>query len=535
MRQSSYQKEIQKRRSFAIIAHPDAGKTTLTEKLLLYGGAIQLAGHVRAKKERKKTQSDWMKLEQERGISITTSAMQFEYKGYILNLLDTPGHEDFSEDTYRTLMAVDCAIMLLDGSKGVEPQTIKLFHICRQRNLPIITFINKMDLPAKDPFELLDEVEKVLGITTVPMIWPIGSGKDFYGVYHLHQKKVYLYEKVGSSYRAPVQVHNYDDPEFIKLINLEVYQHFKEGLEIVMGLLPEFDVNRFHKGEITPVYFGSALTNFGIELFLDGFLEISPPPTSMKLADGNIIQIQENQFVGFVFKLQANMNKAHRDRVAFIRIASGKFERGMEVQIAYKKKSIKLSSPVSFFGQKRSTIEEAYPGDIIGLINSGNFQIGDILYTGIEPHFIPLPQFAPELFGRIVLIDTSKIKSFKKGIWELSEEGVMQIFYLPDGTLIIGAIGQLQFDVFQSRMEEEYNAPCHIEIMPFSCSRWILAEHTHKFSSYDLIVKDVKGNTVVLFKSNFRMVSFQKENPDIPLFESPIQLSQYKATSLKLR
>lgn len=533
MMQLSYQKEIQKRRSFAIIAHPDAGKTTLTEKLLLYGGAIQLAGHVKAKKERKKTQSDWMKLEQERGISITTSAMQFEYNGYILNLLDTPGHEDFSEDTYRTLMAVDCAIMLLDGSKGVEPQTIKLFHICRQRNIPIITFINKMDLPAKDPFELLDEVEKVLGISTVPMIWPIGSGKDFKGIYHLSQNQVYLYEKTGGSFKAPVEVKNYDDPEFVKLIDPEIYKQFKEGLEIATGLLPEFDLDLFHKGEITPVYFGSALANFGIELFLNGFLEISPPPTSMKLADGNMIQIKENQFIGFVFKLQANMNKAHRDRVAFIRIASGKFTRGMDVQIAYKKKSIKLSSPVSFFGQKRSTIDEAYPGDIIGLINSGMFQIGDILYTGEEPQFIPLPQFAPELFGRIILTDTSKMKSFKKGVQELSEEGVIQIFYLQDGSIIIGAIGQLQFDVFQSRIEDEYSAPCRIEKMPFECSRWILPEHVNKFSSYDLIVKDTKDNTVVLFKSNFRMISFKKENPDIPLFESPIELYKYKFSSLK--
>jgi len=531
---NSYFEEIQKRRSFAIIAHPDAGKTTLTEKLLLYGGAIQLAGHVRAKKDRKKTQSDWMKLEQERGISITTSAMQFEYNGYILNLLDTPGHEDFSEDTYRTLMAVDCAIMLLDGAKGVEAQTIKLFHICRQRNIPIVTFINKMDLPAKDPFELLDEVEKVLGISTVPILWPIGSGKDFRGVYHIKENKVYLYEKtVGGSYKAPVQVKSYTDQDFIDQIDPEIYHSFKEGIEITSQLLPEFDLEAFRKGQMTPVYFGSALTNFGIELFLNEFIQIAPPPTSMKLADGNEIQIQPNRFIGFIFKLQANMNKAHRDRVAFIRIASGKFERGMDVQIAFKKKNVKLSSPVSFFGQKRSTIDEAYPGDIIGLINPGIFQIGDVLYTGEEPQIIPLPQFAPELFARIIPTDTSKMKGFRKGVKELAEEGVIQIFFLQDGSTIIGAIGELQFEVFQARLLDEYNAPCRIEKMPFECSRWILEEHKNKFSSYDLIVKDIYDNYVVLFKSNYRMQSFQKENPNVPLFESVLELRKYKESLTK--
>ncbi|GIX42521.1 MAG: peptide chain release factor 3 [Leptospiraceae bacterium] len=533
---ADYYNEIQKRRSFAIIAHPDAGKTTLTEKLLLYGGAIQLAGHVRAKKDRKKTQSDWMKLEQERGISITTSAMQFEYNGFILNLLDTPGHEDFSEDTYRTLMAVDCAIMLLDGSKGVEPQTIKLFHICRQRNIPIVTFINKMDLPAKDPFELLDEVEKVLGISTVPILWPIGSGKDFRGVYHLKENKVYLYEKTtGGAYKAPVQVKDYKDQDFKDLIDPEIYKSFIEGIEIASELLPDFDLKQFHEGKITPVYFGSALANFGIELFLNEFIHIAPAPTSMKLADGNEIHINPDQFIGFVFKLQANMNKAHRDRVAFIRIASGKFERGMDVQIAFKKKNVKLSSPVSFFGQKRSTIDEAYPGDIIGLINPGTFQIGDVLYTGEEPQIITLPQFAPELFARIILTDTSKIKSFRKGVQELAEEGIIQIFYLSDGSSILGAIGQLQFEVFQARLQDEYNAPCRIEKMPFECSRWILEKDKNKFSSYDLIVKDIHDNYVVLFKSTYRMQSFQKENPDIPLFDSPLALRKYQESLAKSR
>ncbi|MCS7205082.1 MAG: peptide chain release factor 3 [Leptospiraceae bacterium] len=525
-----FYQEIQKRRTFAIIAHPDAGKTTLTEKLLLYGGAIQLAGHVRAKKDRRKTQSDWMKLEQERGISITTSAMQFEYNDFVLNLLDTPGHEDFSEDTYRTLMAVDSAIMLIDAAKGVEPQTIKLFQICRQRNIPIITFINKMDLPAKDPFELLDEVEKVLGISTTPMLWPLGSGKDFKGVYHIQTQKIYLYEKtLGGMYKAPVQTKGLDDPYLKEILDEEAFKNFKEGLELALGILPKFDLKEFHEGKITPVYFGSALNNFGIELFLNEFIQIAPPPKFIKFIDGNIVEINPEQFMAFVFKLQANMNKAHRDRVAFIRIVSGKFEKGMDVQISYKKKSIKLSSPVSFFGQRRNTIDEAYPGDIIGLINSGIFQIGDILYTGSEPKVTPLPEFAPELFARFILTDTSKMKSFKKGIVELTEEGVIQVFYLPDGTQIFGAVGQLQFEVFQSRLLDEYQSPTRLELLPFECSRWILPKDAQKFSSYDLIVKDKKENLVVLFKSEYRMKSFQKEHPDVPLFHSPLELEKFKS------
>lgn len=526
-----FSEEIRKRRTFAIIAHPDAGKTTLTEKLLLYGGAIQLAGHVRAKKDRKKTQSDWMKLEQERGISITTSAMQFEYQNYVLNLLDTPGHEDFSEDTYRTLMAVDSAIMLIDASKGVEPQTIKLFQICRKRNIPIVTFINKMDLPAKDPFELLDEVEKVLGISTSPRLWPIGSGKDFKGVYHLESKKIYLYEKTQSGmFKAPVQTAGFDDPAVVQLIGEEIYRQFRESMELATGILPPFRKEDFLQGNITPVYFGSALNNFGIELFLQEFIDIAPPPDVISLIDGNTITIKEDQFLAFIFKLQANMNKFHRDRVAFLRIASGKFEKGMEVQIAHKKKSIKLTSPVAFFGQKRNTIEEAYPGDIIGLINPGVFQIGDILYTGEEPDFTPLPEFAPELFARFHLEDTSRMKSFKKGIQELTEEGVIQIFYLQDGNPVFGAVGQLQFEVFQARLLEEYQAPTRMEILPFECSRWILDDDRNKFSSYDIIVKDRKGNSVVLFKSQYRMESFAREHPEVKLFLSSLELARYRNT-----
>ncbi|MBW7857769.1 MAG: peptide chain release factor 3 [Leptonema sp. (in: Bacteria)] len=514
--------EIKKRRSFAIIAHPDAGKTTLTEKLLLYGGAIQLAGHVRAKKDRKKTKSDWMTLEQERGISVSTAAMQFEYNGHILNLLDTPGHEDFSEDTYRTLMAVDCAIMLLDAGKGVEPQTIKLFQICRSRNIPIVTLINKMDMPARDPFDLLDEVEKVLGIEAVPMLWPIGSGRDFKGVYHIANEQVYLFERTtGGAYRAPVKMKGLDDPELQSIVDEDLYSNFREGIDLAIGALPEFQLSNFQNGKITPVYFGSALTNFGIELFLNEFLQISPSPDAIKLQDGSSLPTTD-QFAAFVFKLQANMNKAHRDRVAFVRIASGQFERGMTVYINDKKKTAKLSSPVSFFGQDRSTIDSAFPGDIIGLINPGLFSIGDILFTGELPKFHPMPRFAPEMFARLIVEDTSKMKGFRKGIAELAEEGVVQVFTREhDASPVIGAVGILQFEVFRFRIQDEYGAPCRLETLGFECSRWIRPADKSKFSSYDLVLNDDKGNPVVLFKSEFRMQSFMREKPDVPLFESP--------------
>lgn len=514
--------EIERRRAFAIIAHPDAGKTTLTEKLLLYGGAIQLAGHVRAKKDRRKTRSDWMTLEQERGISISTAAMQFDYRDHILNLLDTPGHEDFSEDTYRTLMAVDCAIMLLDAAKGVEPQTIKLFQICRSRNIPIITFINKMDMPARDPFELLDEVERILGISAVPMLWPIGSGRDFKGVYHIADDQVYLFERTtGGAYRAPVQMKGLGDPDLIALTGDELYRQFRDGIDLAKGALPPFDQKQFHQGNITPVYFGSALTNFGIELFLDEFLSISPRPEAMKLRDGTTLPTDEN-FTAFVFKLQANMNRAHRDRVAFVRIASGVFTRGMTVYVNDRKKTAKLSSPVSFFGQDRSTIDEAFPGDIIGLINPGLFAIGDVLFTGDAKEFHPLPRFAPEMFARLVPEDTSKMKGFRKGIEELAEEGVVQVFTREnDSTPVIGAVGQLQFEVFRFRIQDEYGAPCRLEPLGFECSRWIRSEDRKKFSSYDMILSDDRGNPVVLFKSEFRMKAFLRENPDVPLYESP--------------
>ncbi|MDH5654984.1 MAG: peptide chain release factor 3 [Spirochaetia bacterium] len=518
----SLEDEIQRRRAFAIIAHPDAGKTTLTEKLLLYGGAIQLAGHVRARKDRKSTKSDWMTMEKERGISVSTAALQFEYEDCCLNLLDTPGHQDFSEDTYRTLMAADSAVMLLDASSGVEPQTIKLFHVCRERKIPIITFINKMDMPALDPFVLIDDVEKTLNISATPMFWPMGSGQDFKGVYDLKNNMVHRYERVtGGAYRAPDSVSGLDDPELKSMMDEDLYHSFREGVELVKDGLSDFDMELFLAGEITPVFFGSAITNFGVELFLKRFLELAPPPAEINLKSGGSLIPKSEDFSAFVFKLQANMNRMHRDRVAFVRITSGKFERGMNVSVARLKKQVKLSSPVAFFGQERSTIDTAFPGDIIGLINPGLYQIGDILYTGTVPDFHPLPRYAPEMFARLVPTDTGKLKSFRKGVTELSEEGVVQTFSSQDGSTIIGAVGQLQFEVFQFRLQDEYQAPCRLENLGYECSRWIKEEDIKKFSSYDLILRDEKENPVVLFKSDFRLKSFTEANPEIEIFEHP--------------
>lgn len=514
--------EIKRRRAFAIIAHPDAGKTTLTEKLLLYGGAIHLAGHVRSKKDRRSTRSDWMSLEQERGISVSTAALQFEYNDYILNLLDTPGHEDFSEDTYRTLMAVDSAIMLLDAAKGVEPQTIKLFRICRERGIPIFTFINKMDMPARDPFELLDNVESVLGIEAVPLCWPMGSGSDFKGFYDLTDKYLHRFEKVkGGMHRSPESTTGIDDPELVDLMGESLYKVFREGVEIASSALAPFDIEKFKKGQMTPVFFGSAVTNFGVEHLLKNFIEMAPSPGPVELENSQYIHPEDSDFTAFVFKLQANMNKAHRDRVAFVRITSGRFERGMSVRVPRLEKDVKLSSPVAFFGQERSTIDEAWPGDIIGLINPGLYRIGDVLCTGNPPDFHPLPRFAPDLFANLVLTDTGKSKQFRKGISELAEEGVVQVFNVQDPTPIIGVVGELQFEVFRYRMQDEYGAPVRLENLPYECSRWIKQEDLSRLTRFDKTVVDERGNTVVLFESQYRLKAFQDNNPEVELRVHP--------------
>jgi len=526
-RVSELAREINRRRAFAIIAHPDAGKTTLTEKLLLYGGAIHLAGHVRAKRDRKATKSDFMALEQERGISVSTAALQFNYEGHVMNLLDTPGHQDFSEDTYRTLMAVDSAIMLLDASRGVEPQTIKLFKICRERNLPIITFINKMDMPALEAFELLDNVEKVLGISAVPLVWPMGSGRDFKGYFDLYGKKLHRFERTtGGKHRAPEEVTGIEDAQVRELMGEAEHDKFCEDVAIAGEALPAFDKEKFLRGEMTPVLFGSAVTNFGVEHLLANLTDLAPSPRPILLDSGEILNPDEERFTGFVFKMQANMNKQHRDRVAFLRVTSGKFERGMSVTVPRLGKEVKLANPVAFFGQERTTIDTAYPGDIIGIISPGLYRLGDVLFQpgaadSTAPLFHPLPRFAPDVYARIVLTDTGKTKQFRKGISELADEGVVQLFNLSEQTPLIGVIGQLQFDVFKYRIEDEYGAPIRLEPLPFECSRWISQADAAKAGRFDKIVTDEAGNPVLLFESQFRLKSFQEQNPDVVLSMHP--------------
>ncbi len=523
--------EVSQRRSFAIIAHPDAGKTTLTEKLLLYGGAIHLAGHVRARRNRRNTRSDWMKMEQERGISVTSAALQFRYKDYQLNLLDTPGHQDFSEDTYRTLMAVDAAVMLLDAARGVEAQTIKLFHVCRERRIPIVTFINKMDMPAKDPFALLDEMEKVLGITGSPFVWPMGSGVDFRGIYNLSQNLVHWYENIASgSQPAAEKLSSMDDPSLQERLGSELYTSFHEGAQLAGEALPAFDCDLFLSGDLSPVFFGSAVKNFGISQFLDAFMKLCPPPRPIYLQDGKSLSPTENHFSGFVFKLQANMNQKHRDRIAFVRITSGAFMRGMSVYHNRLKKNIRLSNPVSFFGQERNTVDEAFAGDIIGLSNPGVFSIGDVISSVSDLVLPSVPCFAPELFARLIAVDTAKLKAFRRGLEELAQEGVVQVFRTLDGQPVLGAVGLLQFETFRYRLQDEYGAPCNLENLAYECSRWFNPKDQNAFSSYDMILNDLQGRPVILFRSLHRLKSFQKSQPEVQLFEqAPTTIAQSRS------
>ena len=521
----SLKEETARRRTFAIIAHPDAGKTTLTEKLLLYGGAIQLAGAVKARKDKKSATSDWMAMEKERGISITSAALQFEYKDFVLNLLDTPGHEDFSEDTYRTLIAADTAVMVLDAGKGVETQTRKLFKVCRDRGIPIITFINKMDRPTKDLFALLDEIEEVLGITAVPAVWPIGTGPDFKGVYNREEKQVNLFQKTpGGAYQAPVQLSGINDSSLEAQIDSDILKKFREEIDIIDNGISPFDDKDFLAGVITPVFFGSAVNNFGIQLFLDHFLTLAPPPVHIALREGGELDPINSPFSCFVFKVQANMNKVHRDRIAFVRICSGKFERGTTVNHERLDKPIKLSSSFAFFGQDRNTIDEAYPGDIIGLVNPGTYKIGDILASGPIPKLKPLPVFAPEMFATVSCPDSMSLKSFKKGIEQLSEEGILHLFTsrtIGSGYPIIGALGNLQFEVFQKRLQDEYNAKSSITPLPYGSCRWVKKEDMPNMPSSTNQIFDRDGRMAVLFESDWELNYFKKNNPDIELLDAP--------------
>lgn len=469
--------EIKRRRTFAIISHPDAGKTTLTEKFLLYGGAINLAGSVKGKKTAKHAVSDWMEIEKERGISVTSSVLQFNYDNYCINILDTPGHEDFSEDTYRTLMAADSAVMVIDGSKGVEKQTIKLFKVCVMRHIPIFTFINKMDRDANDPFELCDEIESILGIKTCPINWPIGSGKEFKGVYDRNTKIVSTFTAAmnGQKEVAERDLH-IDSDELIE----EIGTHFKdkliEDVELLDGASAEFNMDEVSAGTLTPVFFGSALTNFGVETFLKHFLKMTSSPLPRNSNEGIIDPFTED-FSAFVFKIQANMNKAHRDRIAFMRICSGKFESGMEVNHVQGGRKVKLSQPQQLMADERKIIEEAYAGDIIGVFDPGIFSIGDTLELSNKKFaFEGIPTFAPEHFARVRQIDTMKRKQFIKGINQIAQEGAIQIFQEYNTgmeEIIVGVVGVLQFDVLKYRLESEYNVEIRLEPLPYEYIRWI--------------------------------------------------------------
>ena len=517
---NDFKEEVLSRRTFAIISHPDAGKTTLTEKLLLFGGAIRDAGTVKAKKTGKFATSDWMEIEKQRGISVTSSVMQFDYDGYRVNILDTPGHQDFSEDTYRTLMAVDSAVMIIDSAKGIEEQTLKLFKVCRMRGIPIFTFINKLDRQGKTPLELLAELEEVLGIESYPMNWPIGMGKEFLGIYDRFYNRIEQFRVDEDQRFIPLN----EDGEIEGDHPLKTSGLYDQTLEEVL-LLNEagntFSRERVAEGTLIPVFFGSALTNFGVQTFLETYLQFAPSPKPRHSSIGEINPLSEN-FSGFVFKIQANMNPAHRDRIAFVRVCSGKFERGMTVNLPRLGKQLKLSQSTSFMAEERNTVEEAVSGDIIGLYDTGTYQIGDTITTGKDDfHFERLPQFTPELFVRVSAKNVMKQKSFYKGIQQLVQEGAIQLYKtVRSDEYLLGAVGQLQFEVFEHRMKNEYNAEVLMERLGSKMARWIENDVVDEnlSSSRSLLVKDRFDHYAFLFENDFALRWFQEKNPTVKLY-----------------
>ncbi|TDF91877.1 peptide chain release factor 3 [Paenibacillus piri] len=518
------QEEVEKRRTFAIISHPDAGKTTLTEKLLLFGGAIRLAGTVKGRKASKHATSDWMEIEKQRGISVTSSVMQFDYAGHRVNILDTPGHQDFSEDTYRTLTAADSAVMLIDSAKGVEAQTKKLFQVCRKRGIPIFTFINKLDREGQNPFDLLEELEQVLGIRSYPMNWPIGSGKQFRGVYDRMQTQVELFQGDDHKEIQVQKVSGYEDDIVKKIAGDFFYDQLVQDLELLDVAGDEFDFEKVRSGELTPVFFGSAINNFGVQTFLENFLKLAPIPTPRRSSEGEVDPLSE-KFSGYIFKIQANMNPAHRDRIAFLRICSGKFERGMSVKHVRVGKDIKLAQPQQFLAQDRDIVEEAYPGDIIGLFDPGIFRIGDSLAQGGSLEFDELPTFSPELFSKVTVKNALKHKQFQKGVDQLTEEGTIQVFKTVGfEDMILGVVGQLQFEVFEYRMKGEYGVDVQLQRMNFQFARWLVDDKNNidpgKFRINSQLVKDKKDNYVVLFESEYAMRSAMEKNPTAKFLET---------------
>ncbi|MCI6868400.1 MAG: peptide chain release factor 3 [Lachnospiraceae bacterium] len=524
---SNIKEEIKKRRTFAIISHPDAGKTTLTEKFLLYGGAINLAGSVKGKATARHAVSDWMEIEKERGISVTSSVLQFNYGGYCINILDTPGHQDFSEDTYRTLMAADSAVMVIDASKGVEAQTRKLFKVCVMRHIPIFTFINKMDRDANDTFELLDDIEKELGIATCPINWPIGSGKNFKGVYERGSGKVTTFTDTQKGTKAGVATEMaVDSPELEAFIGTENKEKLMEEIELLDGASAEFDQELVSKGELSPVFFGSALTNFGVEIFLKHFLQMTTSPLP-RMADCGIVDPMEEEFSAFVFKIQANMNKAHRDRIAFMRICSGRFDAGMEVYHVQSGRKQRLSQPQQMMAQERHVVSEAYAGDIIGVFDPGIFSIGDtICMPGKKFAYEGIPTFAPEHFARVRQLDTMKRKQFVKGINQIAQEGAIQIFQEYNTgmeEIIVGVVGVLQFDVLKYRLENEYNVDIRLEMLPYEHIRWIENEEIDLnkiVGTSDMKkIKDLKDRPLLLFVNSWSVGMVLDRNEGLILSE----------------
>ena len=514
------EQEVDKRRTFAIISHPDAGKTTITEKLLLFGKAIQLAGTVKSRKSDRYAASDWMEMEKQRGISVSTSVMQFPYKARIINLLDTPGHEDFSEDTYRTLTAVDSVLMVIDGAKGVEDRTVKLMEVCRLRDTPILTFVNKLDREVRDPIDVMDEVESVLKIECAPITWPIGMGSRFKGVYHLYDNEIHVFEPGHSNVASDARIiKDLESAEAAAFLGDDL-EEFKDEIELVKGASHQFDQAAYLAGELTPVYFGTALRNFGVNQMLDGFINYAPAPLP-RATSSDVVDSKSDEFSGFVFKIQANMDPNHRDRIAFMRVCSGQYSQGMKMRHVRIGKEIRVSDAVTFLAGERSATAEAFPGDIIGLHNHGTIQIGDTFTSGKDLKFIGVPHFAPELYRRVRLKDPLKSKQLRQGLTQLSEEGATQLFMpLTNNDLIVGAVGVLQFDVVAFRLRDEYKVDCGYESVTISTARWVycsdekmLAEFKRKAEGN--LAVDGGGHLTYLAPTSVNMSLTQERWPDI--------------------
>ncbi|CAN5450303.1 peptide chain release factor 3 [soil metagenome] len=533
-------REIARRRTFAIISHPDAGKTTLTEKFLLYGGAVQLAGSVTSRKNQRATTSDWMELEKQRGISVSSTVLQFEYSGCVVNLLDTPGHKDFSEDTYRVLTAVDAAVMVIDAGKGIEAQTLKLFEVCRRRGVPIFTFMNKLDRPARPPLELLDELERVLGIQALPLNWPLGSGSEFRGVCDRETSEVHLFERTpGGAYRGAVQVTNIDDDLVRDGTAPDVHARFRDEIGLLEGAGNTFDLDEVRSGKVTPVFFGSAMNNFGVEFLLHRFLALAPPPMPRQ-SGGEMVAPTARSFSGFVFKIQANMDPKHRDHAAFVRIVSGSFERDMTVLNARTGKRLRLANSKRLFARERETVDEAFAGDVVGIVGNYDFQIGDTLAEEEGVAFDEMPRFAPETFAYLHNSSTSNFKRFREGLSQLLKEGVAQSYELPDSPVrvpLLGAVGTLQFDVLQYRLETEYGAPTRLESAPWNLARWIREKQSASDSTPrsggeqprpklllptgTALAKDSRGAWLVLLPNDWTARYFEEKNPTFEVLPVP--------------